>query len=148
MSEQENVNRGSESASRRVVVGVDGSEYAERALDWAQEYARLTSAPLRVVVAWDSVVGYGRAVVVPAEDMRRSAVEVMEQAAKAITLPDEQVETRIVRGHTGEALSAESRDAALLVVGSKGHNPLATMLLGSVSGYVVHHAASPVVVVK
>ena len=56
--------------------------------------------------------------------------------------------TQVVRGHAGTVLTDESRDADLLVVGSRGHGTAVGMLLGSVSQYCVQHATCPVVVVR
>jgi nucleotide-binding universal stress UspA family protein len=53
-----------------------------------------------------------------------------------------------VEGEPGTLLVEESRHAALLVVGSRGHSGVASVLLGSVSGHCVHHAACPVVVIR
>ena len=57
------------------------------------------------------------------------------------------VEAKLVEGGSSGAILEEARDADLVVVGSRGHGGFAGLLLGSVSGQVVHHATCPVVVV-
>jgi nucleotide-binding universal stress UspA family protein len=44
--------------------------------------------------------------------------------------------------------TAETREASAIVVGSQGHGQVASVLLGSVSAGVVHHADRPVLVVR
>jgi nucleotide-binding universal stress UspA family protein len=58
------------------------------------------------------------------------------------------IEQRVVEGTAGAALVDESRNADLLVVGSRGHGGFAQLLLGSVSQQCAQHAACPVVIVR
>ena len=58
------------------------------------------------------------------------------------------VTERAVEGHAGEVLVEESRRASLLVVGSRGQGGFRELVLGSVSSAVLHHAASPVGIVR
>jgi nucleotide-binding universal stress UspA family protein len=59
-----------------------------------------------------------------------------------------EVTTEVIEGHAGERLIALSKEAELLVVGSRGHGGFMGLLLGSVTTYVVNHAVCPVVVVR
>ncbi|WP_104062018.1 universal stress protein [Arthrobacter sp. 4R501] len=54
----------------------------------------------------------------------------------------------VVQGPTVTVLINASKDADLLVVGSRGHGGFTGLLLGSVSTQVLHHAACPVLVVR
>ena len=67
-------------------------------------------------------------------------------AAAAGRHPDVEVTTKVVLGSPGGVLAAESDGAAMLVVGSRGRSGLASMVLGSTSHAVLHHAHCPVVV--
>jgi nucleotide-binding universal stress UspA family protein len=57
------------------------------------------------------------------------------------------IERRVSEGAPATVLVDESRQADLLVVGSRGHGGFAGLLLGSVSQQCSHHAACPVVIV-
>jgi nucleotide-binding universal stress UspA family protein len=136
-----------------IVVGIDGSAGAEVALRFAADEASLRQAQLRVVSAWHVATS----VYMPPTYMdldldafrqtasdaaARQVVEVLgaERAAN--------VDVVIHEGSPAEVLIAESRQAELLVVGSRGHGGFAGLLLGSVSQHCAAHAHCPVVVVR
>ena len=64
--------------------------------------------------------------------------------------PDSIVERFLLRGRAASVIVDEARDfrADLVVVGHRGHGPIETMLLGSVSAEVVDHAPCPVLVAR
>jgi nucleotide-binding universal stress UspA family protein len=143
----------SENESRPVVVGVDGSPASLAALRWAVEDARRRGCGVDVVTAWHA--DYGVMIEpLPAEVFAEVSPQAMKAAAQR-TLDRsvegfEGVEIRriLVEGDARDALFKASEDAALLVVGSRGHSRLVEAILGSVSAYCVHHASCPVVVVR
>ncbi|MET9634058.1 universal stress protein [Lentzea sp. NPDC006480] len=143
----------SENESRPVVVGIDGSPAAQAALRWAVEDARRRGCPVDVITAWHPDYG-GMIGPVPAEILIAMSPQVMkDMAQKALdgaVRGFEGVEIRpiLVEGDPGDALTKASEDAELLVVGSRGHNTVVEVILGSVSSYCVHHAACPVVVIR
>lgn len=140
-----------------VVVGVDHSEGAKAALAFAVEEAQLRGATLRVVHAWRyEYVGYtGFEGAVPTvvgdiHELRRAAEAALDATVEQ-TLGDRdgvEIEKRAVEGTPSSVLIAESRDADLLVVGSRGHGGFAQLLLGSVSQQCANHAECPVAIVR
>jgi nucleotide-binding universal stress UspA family protein len=136
---------------RRVLVGVDGSKGSMAALDWAAQEASLRKAALTVVTSWDWPRSFGWAVpVVDGYDPAADAGELVERIVKPVrdAFPDLDIQTAVVEGHAGFALTRLSAGADLLVVGSRGHGELMGVLLGSVSEYCVTHADCPVVVYR
>jgi nucleotide-binding universal stress UspA family protein len=139
-----------------IVVGVDHSAGARQALRFALEEAKLRGSTLRAVHAWQGgYVGARMEVGLPA--VGGEIHEVHDAAAAALdatlgeTIPAadcENVERRVVEGRPAGVLIDESRNAELLVVGSRGHGGFAQLLLGSVSQQCAHHAACPVVIVR
>jgi nucleotide-binding universal stress UspA family protein len=139
-----------------IVVGVDHSPGAKAALVFADQEARLRGATLRAVHAWQyGYIGYtgpeGRVpppIGADMDELHTAAVATLEASVRE-ALPDTDVEIKLqaVQGAPAGVLVAESRDADLLVVGSRGHGGFVGLLLGSVGQQCAHHAACPVVIV-
>jgi nucleotide-binding universal stress UspA family protein len=140
-----------------IVVGVDHSAGAKEALRFALDEARLRKTTLRVVHAWQfgyigvaGIEGGLPAVGGELDDFRSAAADALDATLRE-AIPDEggvKVERRVVEGAPGAVLVNESRDADLLVVGSRGHGGFARLLLGSVSQQCAHHSECPVVIVR
>ena len=135
-----------------IVVGIDGSEGSLIALRAAAHEARLHDAALEVVVVWHPgivgsmpVFGVGTPVEEQLGELRRGLAGTLE--AEGLADGDLEVRSRVVNGHAAEVLVDASADAALVVVGSRGHGGVAGRVLGSVSQQVVAHARCPVMVV-
>jgi len=138
-----------------ITVGVDGSHGAHMALEWAMKEAAVHHVPLTVVTVHEvAASGWtGHPIILPMDqpdlDKARQAAE--EMVAKAAAQLGESqpasVTVRAVNGFAAQELIEASRDADLLVVGSRGGGGFARLTLGSVSGKVTHHAHCPVVVV-
>jgi nucleotide-binding universal stress UspA family protein len=139
-----------------IVVAVDGSEHATRALEWAVEQAGLENRRLVALsafasgTAWDSLVPGTGDVAIATEGPGQAAYALAEEAAafaRQLT-PGVVVEGMGVPGDPRQVLVDLSPQAHLLVMGSRGRGPLRTMLLGSVSSAVVKQARCPVVVCR
>jgi nucleotide-binding universal stress UspA family protein len=144
-----------EGRRRTVIVGVDGSEEALRAVRWAVPEARRRQATLRLVTAFawtdDRMVGWpGLGQAAYGERLRAAAEHDLAAAATAAAQldPDLPVEQDLVLGFPGGVLVDQARGAELLVVGDNGRGRLGSVLAGSVAVGVAAHAACPVVVVR
>ncbi len=136
--------------ARRIVVGIDGSDPAERALDWAVSEAIRRDDPLHLVSAWMVPMTLGYAFTSSGPGVGDAARETCEQAAAEVRrrTSDLTLTTETVEQSPGPALVAASKDADLLVVGSRGTGGFHGLLIGSVSQYCARHAECSVVIVR
>ena len=137
-----------QSMATTYLVGVDGSASARSALAWARAVAAPDEAII-VVHAWDSSTTTGFDGVTLVDSSIEAASQ--EFVDRVVTeQADPRVSGRVRVGHTGMAiveLAEEVGADMTIVVGHKGSGK-ASLLLGSTVHYVVHHTASPVVVVR
>jgi nucleotide-binding universal stress UspA family protein len=138
-----------------IVVGIDGSHHATRALEWALKEAALQRTPLAVLTVHSVPASpwSGNPVLMGGDSEDR---EKMLHAAEALTRKvtdqldgsrPESLTVRAISGFPAKELIEASRDADLVVVGSRGAGGFAKLLVGSVGSQVVEHAHCPVVVV-
>lgn len=136
-----------------IVVGVDGSDAGQRALDWAVgEAARRAatgqSASVQAITAYEYLAGpmaTGPGLPDPAADAERvieTAVARTTSTGNGLT-----VTGRALRGTAGDVLGRAAAGADLLVVGSHGHSRIHTAVLGSVAESCVGAATCPVLVI-
>jgi nucleotide-binding universal stress UspA family protein len=132
-----------------IVVGLDGSDDARRALDLAVELARRGGARLVLAHVEQDIVGKGGTAYPPTEDeiqaeVRRAAEELAQQGLQA----DAEIRGTVLEGPP-EVLEAIARDAGadLIVVGNRGRSVVAGLILGSVPLRLLHIAHRPVLVV-
>jgi nucleotide-binding universal stress UspA family protein len=145
--------RGPYPATGPVVLGVDGSPAGEAAVALAFEEASARDATLIALIAWTPWLAgtpYADDMRVHWSDMEAEQKQLLAQrlAGWQEEYPDVAVDRRVVRERSAKALIDASRDAQLLVVGSRGRGGFAGLLLGSTSQALVHHAPCPLAVVR
>lgn len=140
--------------SERFVVGIDGSESSNAALQWALDEAGVRDATIKAVRVWrmpyvGDFAGPAVATIDPNElaDANRELLDSTVDAA-LVTRTGMTVERVVRDGSPAAELAAEAKDADLLVVGSRGRGGFAELMLGSVSHQLAAHAPCPVVIVR
>ncbi len=137
----------------KIVVGIDGSETAQRALEWAAAEARLRDARLVVVHAWQqptaALMSPYAALLADCATLEEAARHVLTDSVVEADLAGlaGKVEQLLVQGPAAPALIKAAQTSSLLVVGSRGLGGFAGVLLGSVSRQVAHEATIPVVII-
>ena len=135
---------------RRIVVGVDGSSSARRALKWAVTEAEAWGAELTAIAAVPMASGAGALAWLPAAvDREQVLADVRSGLDRAINEALEGHEGVTVRRHAldgnpAELLAEFSTAVDLIVVGSRGRGGFSGLLLGSTSQAVLSHASCPV----
>ena len=136
-----------------VVVGVDGSHSALRAVRWGAAEAGRRRARLRLVTAfgWEADQVVHPELVQRYRDilLDRARSRLREAAAAAEReVPDIELEQQLVVGHAIPVLGDEARRAQLVVIGDSGLGRIDGLLVGSVAVALAAHASCPVVVVR
>ncbi|OAN35853.1 hypothetical protein A4X17_00360 [Plantibacter sp. H53] len=134
---------------RSVVVGVDGSVASLDALRLAADFAERLGAPLRVVLAWHEPIsfsGYPLALAWSPREDARTALTTCTAEVFGPELPAH-VSTEVIEGRAAPVLINAARDARLLVMGARGRDGFAGLMLGSATEACVRHAAAPILVV-
>jgi nucleotide-binding universal stress UspA family protein len=132
---------------KTILLGYDGSEGAERAARLASVLARQNKARIVVITTfhWSySLDAMGE----KAYQAANEAEAVAQGMVSKLQADGVEAASEVLDGQAGEVLlrSAETHDADLIVVGRRGHGAVASLLLGSISEYVVRRATVPVLV--
>lgn len=132
---------------RRIIVGVDGSQNAKKAADWAIQNAYRGDTVV-LVHAWHPVIPPAE-FAMPAVFDDSYAKKVLDQEVERVTPTAKAagilVQSSFISDDPRHALTSQPGD--LRVVGARGHTGLMGLVLGSVADYVVRHSTIPVVVI-
>lgn len=138
-----------ENQEAKIVVGVDGSDSSVQALRLAARLAPALDARIHAVACWDFPQIYAGYVPPDFDAFEAAAAKTLAEALGKAFGPDAPVNIsqELLRGPAPAKLVEAGADAAMLVVGRRGHGGVRGMHLGSVSSACVSHAACPVLVV-
>jgi nucleotide-binding universal stress UspA family protein len=137
-----------------IIVGIDGSGHSQRALEWGMREAAIRNAPLVVLTVHEAVAGYFGGVSMYPDDPARTEqarVAAQTESDKVLASLDgphpESVTVRAVHGFPVEELISAGKDAAMIVLGSRGAGGFTRLMMGSTAGQVTQHAHCPVVII-
>ena len=141
----------------RVVVGVDGSEHALRAVSWAAAYAARRGVGLTVVrvaphvpvpkrLGVYALLTKGTDYLKAVEESLRSGLDAATDLARS-QCPDLDVRAEMIEGNAAGILGAMSADARCVVLGATGASRMRGALLGGTATAVVHEARGSVVII-
>jgi nucleotide-binding universal stress UspA family protein len=143
----------------RILFATDGSRSADRARDLLARLAWPEGTRFCVVSALEGrgelfaapwlMPSSGELDAVESELLRHAGVT-LDDAERTLEQPGRSIERLMLRGRPAAAIVDEARSwkADLIVLGNRGHGPIVSMVLGSVSAEVVDHAPCPVLVVR
>ena len=141
---------------KTIVVGVDGSQNAERGLRWAIEQAREANAQILAVYAISPppyrAMGMYVSPAVGFDEEWLSQVKSVFQNEWCRPLKESGVPYRTFIGEGDPAAViirvADEQDADMIVLGRRGLGGFEALLLGSVSSKVAHHSHKPVLLIS
>jgi nucleotide-binding universal stress UspA family protein len=135
----------------RVLVGIDGSDHSISALTWALSTTPESMA-IDALFVWAYGTPFSEQAILDGVDVAERARDIAERVAeRARTMadkPSREIWVGTVRGDARSELRTEAAKADLLVVGARGREGLAHLVLGSVTTSLVHDPATPTVVVR
>ena len=146
---------------KQIMVPVDGSDTAGKALDYAADLARQTDAAITLLSVVDEGLHVTQSIppmstpshlLEPIEDYLRQAAEACLAEAKKVCRSKKVKARGVIRtGYPVEEILKEAKasEADLIVIGSHGRSALAATLLGSVAFGIIHRDTTfPVLVVR
>ena len=141
----------------RILLAVDGSPSSDTAVDLVASFALPAGSTIRVVAvdepdltALAMTWGAADADLTGGDTDVRHLRRAIDRAERALGRLGVEVEGTLVRGRPGSSIVDEAyqRAANLVVLGSRGHGLIETMVLGSTAAEVVDHAPCPVLVAR
>ena len=139
---------------KKILLPTDGSEYAEKTVQYAIDLAKSLGASVDVMYAYQSVSLLRKRAAVMMEEykqiMEEDAREIVGEVAARLKAEGIKVTAVVVEGAAADAIlrAAEDSKPDVIVMGSRGEGGFANMLLGGVAEHVIHYSKVPVLIVK
>jgi nucleotide-binding universal stress UspA family protein len=131
-----------------IVAGVDGSRHSAAALRWAVQEAKSHQGEVTALFVWQiPFLSFPGAF--EREELETRAKEfIIETVSAIVPRPAVPLRTVVAEGDPVQSLTEAAKGADLLALGTRGHSPIAGLLLGAVCQAAAAVASCPVVLVK
>jgi len=140
---------------KKILIATDGSDSAHEALEFGLDLAAEQDAKAFIVHVAPAVdvmpyANFGYVAPSVPHEFDEHDRECLQEAAELAAEKGVDVETGLLKGRPADEIVAfaDTIDADLIVVGSRGHGAVASALIGSVSRGVLHESRRPVLVVR
>jgi nucleotide-binding universal stress UspA family protein len=144
-----------EDTMKKILIATDGSESAHEALEFgldlaAEQDAKAFIVHVAPVVDVMPYANFGYVAPSVPHEFDEHDRECLREAAELAAEKGVDVETGLLKGRPADEIVAyaDTIDADLIVVGSRGHGAIASALIGSVSRGVLHESRRPVLIVR
>lgn len=139
---------------QKILLPTDGSEYAEKTIQYALNLAKALDARIEVMYAFQPSSSLRKRAAMMMEEYRKAleedAQEIVTEVAERFKSEGVAVSATVVEGPAAEAIlrAIDELKPSLVVMGARGGGGFTNVLLGGVAEQVVHHSPVPVLVVK
>jgi nucleotide-binding universal stress UspA family protein len=140
---------------KKILIATDGSDSAHEALEFGLDLAAKQDARVFVVHVAPAVdvmpyANFGYVGPSVPHEFDEHDRECLQEAAELAAEKGVDVETAVLKGRAADEIVtyADTIDADLIVVGSRGHGAIANAVIGSVSRGVLHESRRPVLIVR
>ena len=136
---------------KKILVPVDGSEYANKAINYACDIVNKFNSKLTFICIVPPPILFGaEAGIIDFRPLESAGKAILNESSK---LAEKKGFKPILRLETGQAADkiiqiAKDEEFDLIIIGSRGMSAIKSFLLGSVSDKVSHHASCPVLIVR
>ena len=139
---------------KKILLPTDGSEHAEKTVQYAIDLAKSLGASVDVMYAYQSATLLRKRAAAMMEEykqaMEEEAKEIVTEVTERLKAEGIKVSAVVVEGPAAEAIlrAVDESSPDIIVMGSRGVGGFTNMLLGGVAEHVVHYSKVPVLVVK
>ena len=132
---------------KKILVATDGSEYSQRALKTAVEFARKFNAEIELLFVMQMPLAYESGVY---NEINREGEQALKTTLEGIDISDITLSMKKIQGNPANVIlkEVENENIDLIVMGSHGYGAIVGSIIGSVSQKVLHGAKCSVLIVK
>jgi nucleotide-binding universal stress UspA family protein len=146
---------------KKIVLATDFSKASQNATQYAKTLAKGFKVPLMILHVFDpkgpdlpapyfAIQTYAEWLKDNIYMLKKQGFEMIEELAKSCEAEGVNCQKFIIEGNPGEEIVkfVREREVDLLIIGTHGYSGLERLIMGSVAGYVFHHANCVVLTVK
>lgn len=136
---------------KKILVPVDGSVYANKAIDYACDIANKFKSELTFICIVPPPIIFGaEAGIIDFKPLENAGKTILNSSSKLAAIKGFKPILRLETGQAADKIIqiAKDEEFELIIIGSRGMSAVKSFLLGSVSDKVSHHASCPVLIVR